>query len=145
MFSGKVRETTGCPFSDAVLAGLTLDPQLRCGRGRLQGARLIWDPSKRLRRQLRDITELTAKWRARRGLHIVRTPIAQEGTHDDEEPTTAVHARDLGGGGPLANTNDASERERLRTGTAPAATSTGLQSAATPVRVRRTGKLPLGV
>lgn len=73
MFDRFVSEiTTGCPFSDAVLAGLFLDPRVGCGPARLEGHRLVWDPVQPVRVQLRELSEQTAKWRSRRGLYLVR-------------------------------------------------------------------------
>lgn len=68
-------ELTGCPFADARISGLWLSPRLNCGPAHLQGSRLVWDPSQPVRVQLRELVEQTAKWRNRRGLHLVRNEL----------------------------------------------------------------------
>lgn len=91
--------------------------------------------------QLRELAEQTAKWRSRRGLHIVRTPNAKKGrTHHDK---TAVrdHMRDE----PATSTGDASCSQWLRTSTTAAVAPARVSVDETDVRMRREGKLPLGV
>lgn len=92
---------TGCPFSDARGAGLWLAPRIGCGPAHLEGARLVWDPSQPVSVQLRELTEQTAKWRNRRGLHIVRTPALQPEVRRDDEAEPTERSELI----PLANTN----------------------------------------
>lgn len=138
-------QLTGCPFADAWLSGIELDPQLDCGAAFLQGARLVWDPSCPVYVQLREIAELTRKWRARRGLHIVRASAAAqtEGPTNDETETTDVHA--IGSCIDLANTSGASRSQRLRNAADPADPAHWVQNDAPGVQLRHARKLPLGV
>lgn len=143
MRAGNVSDLTGCPFSDAYLAGLVLEPRLIGGPARLQGRRLLWDPSRPMSWTLRELAKQTAKWRARRGLHIVRTPIAMEGTHDDVDTTIDVRDRFVRRG--LANTNATRRSQQLRAGSAASDSTDRMQSDAADMRMRRAWKLPLGV
>lgn len=141
MPTARVSEITGCPFVDAYVAGLTLSPKLDCGPAHTVGDRLVWDPSQPVWLQLRELAEQTAKWRNRRGLHIVRTPIATKGVHDED--TTGVHAT-----GRVRTSTD-TERASGRAGLRDTAHSTDpadwVQNDAPGVHMRRSGKLPLGV
>jgi hypothetical protein len=143
--SGNVRPLTGCPFSDAWLSGLELDPRLDCGPAFLRGAQLVWDPSFPVYVQLREIAELTRKWRARRGLHIVRASTAArtEGPTNDEPEATDVYA--IGSCVDLANTSGASRSQRLRNNTDPTDPAHWVQNDAPGVQLRHARKLPLGV
>lgn len=142
MRAGNVSDLTGCPFADAKAAGLWLSPRLRCGPARIDAGRLIWDPSQPVRVQAQELAEQTAKWRARKGLHIVRTPIQPKGAHDDAE-TTDVRIRAVRD----VDVDDAgtSRSQRLRTSTAPTDPADWVQNDAPGVQLRSPGKLPLGV
>lgn len=132
-------EITGCPFADAFLAGLRLTPRLDCGPAHLDGAKLIYDAELPVWKQLLEIAEQTAKWRNRRGLHIVRPSLLIEGP-DNEMHDVPGSDRVL-----VANTNRTSRRQRLRTAAAPTAAATGMQGDEPGMHLRHARKLPLGV
>jgi type IV secretory pathway VirB10-like protein len=104
--------------------------------------KLIYEAEQPVWRQLEEIAEQTAKWRDRRGLHIVRPSISPEGPDDETLPVLADDDRL-----PVANTNRASRRrQRLRPRSAAADSTDRLSSDEADVRMRlQRPKLPLGV
>ena len=136
-----VSEITGCPFADARGAGLELHPRLNCGPAHLEGCHLVWDPSQPVRVQLRELSEQTAKWRNRRGLHIVHTPKPNEGVHDE----TADHEPGTGTVRVFTDPGGARSGPGLRDSAHPSNPADWVQNDAPGVRMRRARKLPLGV